>query len=608
MTSAWRQRTVMTPGTTPQFEGDEDWVSSQPWVWLPGTVVRKDRRRAIAIWITLLAAFSIYIAYIIWETVESRANPASSVEMKQEPFKIPDMAFCMSWLEGCLNFGYNSCFYPGVAYWSSAGNFGFLNDLGNFTEDERSLAIEEEYPACRVIPFSRLEVNQTGVDNGDINYFSASLYFLWDEDPYHNYEITDFKINTQFVKVFFIDIDKDVKTIGEEILDAKLPYDRINITTDEGFVITKNHMVLTMTEFVGISTSNGAKQKPERTYFQQITSGKQNWWWTGIDGNGTLFSFLSLEITIDKFEYTRIVEIDPVDGWAIIGSIGGVWQFVVLGFGLFFVYAEKQRPDMKMRNMKKTMLKPASVVTQRLSIASSKSSDQDVVVDASDEDLPVEWVKRLRNNGSFYYYNSMTGAMQRSRPDERIETNNATGAPAVPQRSSLLTRAFQTPHKNPLGASDGANQRTAKSHENNDQGNERLPPGWIVRRNDQGRTYYMNTILKTTQWQRPTQYVASNHGTGVRAVDTPAARSRESLTSSFSDVHESKQQEQARDLDDPVGAFPSAGTAPSAVSRLSVSAEDTSLPPNWEKRVNQDGKIYYANSVTRKTQWEPPHL
>ena len=67
--------------------------------------------------------------------------------------------------------------------------------------------------------------------------------FLWDEDPYHNYEITDFKINTQFVKVFFIDIDKDVKTIGEEILDAKLPYDRINITTDEGFVITKNHMV-----------------------------------------------------------------------------------------------------------------------------------------------------------------------------------------------------------------------------------------------------------------------------------------------------------------------------------------------------------------------------
>ena len=67
--------------------------------------------------------------------------------------------------------------------------------------------------------------------------------FLWDEDPYENYDITEVNVNTQFVNVFFIDIDKDVKAIGEEILDAKLPYDRINITTDEGFVMTKNHMV-----------------------------------------------------------------------------------------------------------------------------------------------------------------------------------------------------------------------------------------------------------------------------------------------------------------------------------------------------------------------------
>ena len=66
------------------------------------------------------------------------------------------------------------CTFPRTVC-SSPGQ-GFLNDLSNFTEDERSLAIEEEYPACRVIPFSRLEVNQTGVDNGDIDSFSASLY------------------------------------------------------------------------------------------------------------------------------------------------------------------------------------------------------------------------------------------------------------------------------------------------------------------------------------------------------------------------------------------------------------------------------------------------
>ena len=29
-------------------------------------------------------------------------------------------------------------------------------------------------------------------------------------------------------------------------------------------------------------------------------------------------------MNIAKFEYTSIEEVDPVDGWAIIGAIGGV--------------------------------------------------------------------------------------------------------------------------------------------------------------------------------------------------------------------------------------------------------------------------------------------
>ncbi|CAN0301085.1 unnamed protein product, partial [Ascophyllum nodosum] len=92
-----------------------------------------------------------------------------------------------------------------------------------------------EYPGCQVIPFSRLEIDQTGVENGDINYFSTSLFFVWEEDPDGDYDIGKDNINTQFVKVFFIDIDKDVEAIGEEIVDAKLPYDRIQLTTNETF-------------------------------------------------------------------------------------------------------------------------------------------------------------------------------------------------------------------------------------------------------------------------------------------------------------------------------------------------------------------------------------
>ena len=31
-------------------------------------------------------------------------------------------------------------------------------------------------------------------------------------------------------------------------------------------------------------------------------------------------------MVITKFEYTSVVEVDPVDVWAIIGAIGGVWR------------------------------------------------------------------------------------------------------------------------------------------------------------------------------------------------------------------------------------------------------------------------------------------
>lgn len=45
---------------------------------------------------------------------------------------------------------------------------------------------------------------------------------------------------------------------------------------------------------------------------------------------------------------------------------------------------------------------------------------EDVVVDASDEDLPAEWVKRQRKDGSFYYCNAMTGAVQDSSPHDGV--------------------------------------------------------------------------------------------------------------------------------------------------------------------------------------------
>lgn len=50
-------------------------------------------------------------------------------------------------------------------------------------------------------------------------------------------------------------------------------------------------------------------------------------------------------------------------------------EFVVTGFGLFFVFSVKQAPDRKMRNFRKSVAKPAVIVNKRLSSISSRTSN-----------------------------------------------------------------------------------------------------------------------------------------------------------------------------------------------------------------------------------------
>lgn len=43
-------------------------------------------------------------------------------------------------------------------------------------EDDPDVArIRDAFPQCAVMPLSRLTVNETGVDNGDITHFMASF-------------------------------------------------------------------------------------------------------------------------------------------------------------------------------------------------------------------------------------------------------------------------------------------------------------------------------------------------------------------------------------------------------------------------------------------------
>lgn len=65
---------------------------------------------------------------------------------------------------------------------------------------------------------------------------------------------------------------------------------------------------------------------------------------------------------------------------------------------------------------------------------------KDLELDASEEDLPVEWVKKQRPNGSIYYFNVLTGAKLARSPND---LDAADGGDPPPSRGSALSRVFQ---------------------------------------------------------------------------------------------------------------------------------------------------------------------
>ncbi|XP_015264671.1 PREDICTED: E3 ubiquitin-protein ligase NEDD4 isoform X2 [Gekko japonicus] len=89
-----------------------------------------------------------------------------------------------------------------------------------------------------------------------------------------------------------------------------------------------------------------------------------------------------------------------------------------------------------------------------------------------------------------------------------------------------------------------------------------LPPGWEVRTDDKGRPYYIDHNSQRTTWQRPAAQE------DPRLKIPPHPRRKTSL--------------------DPGELGP--------------------LPPGWEERTHTDGRTFFINHNTKKTQWEDPRL
>ncbi|XP_037904260.1 E3 ubiquitin-protein ligase Nedd-4 isoform X8 [Hermetia illucens] len=139
---------------------------------------------------------------------------------------------------------------------------------------------------------------------------------------------------------------------------------------------------------------------------------------------------------------------------------------------------------------------------------------------------------------------------------------------------------------------------------------EPLPPGWEERQDANGRTYFLNHIARTTQWERPT---LSDQGRSD--VDILATDFHRRFHISADDSENQPNQTEDTDQADSGNRSRSDASSPStrrnsiednAAVGQSGSNPEVGLPPGWSMQVAPNGRTFFIDHNERKTSWVDP--
>ncbi|XP_063919084.1 E3 ubiquitin-protein ligase Nedd-4 isoform X4 [Zophobas morio] len=142
-----------------------------------------------------------------------------------------------------------------------------------------------------------------------------------------------------------------------------------------------------------------------------------------------------------------------------------------------------------------------------------------------------------------------------------------------------------------------------------------LPPGWEERQDANGRTYYVNHIARTTQWERPTlsnnvdnqlqeqrvleQATVFERRYHISADDENNGRGDSNNTSQSDDQTDSLSNSSSR-RDSTVSTTSNSNT-PNNLELLSEG-----LPPGWTVQVAPNGRLFFIDHNERTTSWVDP--
>ncbi|XP_063782208.1 E3 ubiquitin-protein ligase NEDD4 isoform X2 [Pseudophryne corroboree] len=154
-----------------------------------------------------------------------------------------------------------------------------------------------------------------------------------------------------------------------------------------------------------------------------------------------------------------------------------------------------------------------------------------------------------------------------------------------------------------------------------------LPPGWEEKQDEKGRSYYIDHNRRTTTWEKPefqipvdmSQLSPNQNGHSSHQLQMPTIESSKPSVDQdlglFQKGWEMRHAPSGRPFfinhitktttwDDPRLRIP-VQLRPRPPIDL---ADLGQLPPGWEERTHSDGRVFYIDHNTKRTQWEDPRL
>ena len=218
-----------------------------------------------------------------------------------------------------------------------------------------------------------------------------------------------------------------------------------------------------------------------------------------------------------------------------------------------------------------------------------------VVTPEASSPLPEGWTELVTDEGVPYYICDADGSSTWERPTTTVKPIMPVDAAAEEMPPE------ETVEAEPTGATPSA--ATSPS-------DAALPPGWVELYNDEGIPYYLYEPDQSVTWDRPvapaleeTQVAAVADDLPPEAVAPPAMDQDQSSSKDEPEVVSSSNPFPDTLLDQ---GMADDSAPPVEPVETDVPAQSADLPPGWQEMQDSDGNVYYYNTIDDSTTWEKP--